>query len=256
MISDLAVIGFALFLHAHVWYAISLLKKRNDVADVAWGFGFILVAWFAFFVSDYRGWRGGLSAILVTIWGARLARHIHLRNREKAEDARYQAWRKAWGRWFALRSYAQVFLLQGLLTLFIASPIVIANLQPANRVSAFDLAGLAVWLLGFLCEALADRQLASFLKEPSNAGKLMQSGLWRYSRHPNYFGEIAQWWGLWLMALSVPHGWLVLLGPLTITFLIVRVSGIPPLESGMRFHPEFEAYAKRTSPLIPWVPKK
>lgn len=249
--SSFALLAGILFTYMNVWFLISLLKKRNDVADVAWGLGFILLAWTSFALSPTATMRGLIAGVLVTLWGTRLAWHIHERHAGKPEDYRYAAWRAAWGAWFVPRSYVQVYMLQGALLFIIALPLMLINSSAGNAFGALDMLGVLVWLFGFCFEAIGDAQLARFIKNPTNKGKLMQSGLWAYSRHPNYFGEITQWWGLWLMALAIPFGWMSVLGPLTITFLIVKISGIPLLEKKMEANPAFAAYKKRTSLLIP-----
>lgn len=200
--------------------------------------------------------RGLLVSTVVTIWGVRLAWHIHKRNKGKAEDYRYLAWRTAWGKWFYLRSYAQVYLLQGMFLFLIVLPVLFVNGSVGTALGLLDVLGMAIWLFGFYFEAVGDAQLARFMQNPENEGKLMQSGLWAYTRHPNYFGEVTQWWGLWLVALSVPHGLFGIIGPLTITFLILKVSGIPMLEKKMAEHPEFSEYSRRVSVFIPLPPKK
>ena len=247
-----AILAATLFVYMSFWFVVSLLKKRNDVADVAWGLGFILVAWTSYGISPDSGIRGLIVGILVTIWGTRLAWHIHRRNRGRPEDYRYQAWREAWGKWFYIRSYFQVYILQGVLLMVIATPIVLINGQTNNGLGLLDLLGALVWITGFIFESVGDAQLAQFIKNPANKGKLMQSGLWAYTRHPNYFGEITQWWGIGLMALTVPLGWLGIIGPATITFLIVKVSGIPLLEKKMAANPEFAEYQNKVPMLIPF----
>ena len=249
-------LALVLFVYMSSWFLVSLLRKRNDVADVAWGLGFVLMTWTSFFLSGTSGARGLLISTVVTIWGVRLAWHIHRRNRGKAEDYRYLAWRKEWGKWFYLRSYAQVYLLQGMFLVLIVLPVLFVNGSVGTALGLLDVIGMAVWLFGFYFEAVGDAQLARFIQNPENKGKLMQSGLWAYTRHPNYFGEVTQWWGLWLVALSVPSGLLGIIGPLTITFLILKVSGIPMLEKKMAEHPEFAEYARRVSVFIPLPPKK
>lgn len=245
-----------LFGYMTFWFLVSLVKKRNDVADVAWGLGFVLITWVSFFLADASGIRSMLVGMLVSIWGLRLAWHIHSRNKGKAEDYRYQEWRKAWGKWFYPRSYLQVYLLQGALLFLIASPVLRINEAPGTELGWLDGVGLAVWLVGFYFEAVGDAQLNRFIKNPENKGRLMQGGLWAYTRHPNYFGEVTQWWGIWLLALSVSNGWLSIIGPLTITFLILKVSGIPMLEKKMAQHPDFVEYKRKTSVFIPMIPKR
>lgn len=249
------ILVLLLFVYMNFWFVLSLIKKRNDVADVAWGLGFVLITWASFFISGTYGVRGLLVGILVSLWGLRLAIHIHKRNKGKAEDYRYLAWRKEWGRWFFIRSYFQVYILQGVFLFLVVLPVLLIN---KNSVSAFgflDMIGVLVWLFGFYFEAVGDSQLAGFIKNPENKGKLMQSGLWSYTRHPNYFGEVTQWWGIWIVALSVPNGLFGIVGPLTITFLILKVSGIPMLEKKMAENPEFADYKRRVSVFFPLPPK-
>lgn len=243
------------FIYMSLWFVVSLVKKRNDVADVAWGLGFVLVTWVSFFLSDDSGARGLLAGLLVSVWGVRLAWHIHTRNKGKTEDYRYLAWRKEWGKWFYIRSYVQVYLLQGILLFLIVIPVLFINKNAGGSLGLLDFVGVAVWLLGFYFEVVGDAQLARFIKDPTNKGKLMQSGLWAYTRHPNYFGEVTQWWGIWLIALSVPNGLLAIIGPLTITMLILKVSGIPMLEKKMAEHPDFAEYKRTVSVFIP-LPRK
>lgn len=248
-------LALLLWVYMSAWFVVSLVKKRNDVADVAWGLGFVLMAWASFFLSGASGVRGILVGVLVSIWGVRLAWHIHMRNRGRAEDYRYLAWRKEWGAWFYLRSYAQVYLLQGFLLFLIVVPVLLVNAHAGGPLGILDLLGVLVWLGGFYFEAVGDAQLAKFIKDPANKGKLFQSGLWAYTRHPNYFGEVTEWWGLWLIALATPYGLLGVIGPLTITFIILKVSGIPMLEKSMEKHPDFADYKRRVSVFIPRYPK-
>ena len=206
-----------------VAYIASLITKNSSIADVVWGLGFIGIAKALIIKSDSSSWVLYLMAVLVSLWGIRLAYHIGRRNIGKAEDFRYQAWRKKWGRWFSLRSYLQNFLLQGVLMVFIsASLIVAANSDViSSSLSWWQVAGILVWIYGFMFEIVADYQLAKFIKNNKKDGAIMQSGLWAYSRHPNYFGEIMQWWGLWLIVITLPYGLLAVISPLTITLLIL-----------------------------------
>jgi steroid 5-alpha reductase family enzyme len=191
----------------------------------------------------------------VSIWGLRMAWHIHRRNENKPEDYRYQKWRTDWGKWFYLRSYFQVYLLQGALLFLIALPVLVINKNSGSPPGLPDFVGVGVWLFGFYFEAVGDAELARFKKNPANKGKFLQTGLWAYSRHPNYFGEVTQWWGIWLVALSVPGGVFSVLGPLTITFLILQVSGIPMLEEKMEKNPAFADYQRRVSKFFPLRPR-
>lgn len=244
-----------LFVYMSLWFVVSLIKKRNDVADVAWGLGFVLMAWTSYLLSGTAGVRGLIVCTLVSIWGLRLAWHIQRRHTGKPEDYRYQAWRTEWGKWFYLRSYGQIYLLQGALLFFVVTPVLLINSSIASALGLLDAFGIVVWLIGFFFESVGDAQLARFIRNPENKGKLMQSGLWAYTRHPNYFGEVTQWWGLWIIALSTPLGWIGLIGPLTITFLILKVSGIPLLEKKMEENPSFAEYKRRVSVFIPLPPR-
>jgi steroid 5-alpha reductase family enzyme len=249
-------LALLLFVYMTAWFVVSLLKKRNDVADVAWGLGFVLLAWSSLVLEQTFFVRSLLVVMMVTIWGSRLAWHIHRRNKGKAEDFRYLAWRKEWGKWFYLRSYFQVYFLQGVLLFCVVMPVLVINSQPAQSLGFVELMGFVIWAIGFWFESTGDVELARFLKVPTNKGKLMQSGLWQYTRHPNYFGEVTQWWGIWVIAMAAPSGIIGIIGPLTITFLILKISGIPLLEKKMAEHPDFAQYKNRVSVFIPLPPRK
>lgn len=250
------VLGFALLAYVSFWFVVSLLYKRNDVADVAWGLGFVFLSWVSFFIFGKMGFLAIITNILVTIWGLRLALHIYQRNVGKPEDFRYLAWRKEWGKWFYVRSYFQVYVLQGFFLYLIVLPVLFINNNYLNNVNVLMVLGILIWIFGFYFEAVGDWQLDKFIKNPANKGKIMQEGLWKYTRHPNYFGEVTQWWGIWLLALSLPYGFFTIVGPIIITFLILKVSGIPMLEKKMQENKDFQDYAKRTSVFLPMFPKK
>jgi steroid 5-alpha reductase family enzyme len=237
-------------------FILALAKKNNGIVDTAWGLGFILVSLAVFLLHGDGQARQWLAVALVLIWGGRLVLHIHFRNRGKGEDFRYAAWRKSWGKYFLLRSFGQIFMLQGFLLLLIIAPVLLIVGQKQSPLNLLDGLGVLIWLTGFLFETIGDHQLSAFIKDPANRGKLMTRGLWNYTRHPNYFGEAALWWGIAIIALSAPRGWLGLTGPLVITFLLLFVSGVPLLEKKYRGRPDFEDYKKRTSIFIPWFPKK
>ena len=239
-----------------VWFVISLAIRRNDVADVAWGGGFIVAALASLAVSGRPTARAVLVTLLVVIWGLRLALHIGLRNRGKGEDARYRKWREDWGKYFVLRSFFQIYILQGILLLLTAIPVIVTITAKGTPFGVWDVLGVLVWVTGFLFEAIGDYQLIRFKKDPANRGRIMQYGLWKYTRHPNYFGEVSLWWGIYLIALSVQGGWMTIIGPVTITSLILGVSGIPMLEKHYEGNKAFEAYKQRTSAFFPMPPKR
>jgi steroid 5-alpha reductase family enzyme len=244
-----------LFGYMTFWFILSFIKKRNDIADIAWGFGFIMMSWVGFFVGNMTI-RGVLVNLLVTVWGMRLAWHIYKRNRNKKEDYRYAAWRKEWGKWFLLRSFLQVYILQGFFLYLIVQPVLFIHNEPGSILDIVDIIGILIWGIGFYFESTGDAQLKEFISNPENKGKLMETGLWRYSRHPNYFGEVTQWWGLFMIALSIPGSIFTIIGPLTITILILFVSGIPLLEKKYAGRPDYEEYKKRTSIFFPLPPKQ
>lgn len=237
-------------------FAISLFLSRSDIADVAWGIGFFVVSVAGLVSGGAPSDRSMLVSVLVGAWAFRLSLHIFFRNRGKTEDRRYAAWRESWGRWFPVRSFFQIFVLQGILLLIIAMPIVAIHVSPESVWTVFDLIGVLLWTIGFVFESVGDFQLLRFLRDPAHRGGVLSTGLWKFTRHPNYFGEVTVWWGIWFLSLSTPIGAISVLGPLTITFLILFVSGIPLLERGMAGNPKFEEYARRTNIFFPWFPKK
>lgn len=253
MSSALIFSAIAVFLFMQCAFVLSVIRKRNDLADIVWGIGFVVLAWL-FFPFAHPSIRSFVVTMLVTLWGLRLSFHIALRHKNKPEDERYAAWRRTW-KYFTLRSYVQIYLLQGLLLWIIAMPILAIHTSPYAALHWLDVVGLIVWIIGFGCEVIADKQLKAFLSHPAHKGKIMQTGLWRYSRHPNYFGEVTAWWGIFLMAVSVPQGILTIISPLMITALILFVSGVPMLERKYAGRPDFEEYKKRTSVFFPLPPR-
>lgn len=251
----LSYAALAVFCYMSILFVIALFKRDNSIADIGWGLGFVIVALLTFFLEQGFTARHILVTALVVIWGMRLSTHIYLRNRGKGEDPRYAAWRKKWGKWFVVRSFLQVFMLQGLLLLFIAFAIILVNSSSTGGLSILDICGLIVWIIGFLFESIGDYQLKRFIADEQNRGHILTTGLWRYTRHPNYFGEATMWWGIFLIALSVPYGWTAIISPAVITFLLLRVSGVILLEKEFTDNEEFNEYKRRTSAFIPWLPK-
>lgn len=235
--------------------AIFLWAQKIDnysIVDIAWGPGFALIAWGQYFFST-SGYAITIP-ILVTLWSLRLFFHIAKRNIGKPEDYRYQEMRKNWGKNIKLNAYVRVFLLQAGFQYLVALPITGAS-SPLYRPN-FLFLGTFIFLFGLLFETIGDQQLKDFVANRSSRDQVMQSGLWKFTRHPNYFGEATLWWGIYLVALSYGAPATVILGPLTITILVRYISGVPLLEKRYADNPNFQAYAKRTSVFIPMPPKK
>ncbi len=240
-----------------VWL-LSVRLRDASIADVCWGPGFLQLAWLYCFLSPVLSPRSWLVAALVTLWGARLSWHIFRRNRGKGEDPRYQAMRAVHGRAFWWRSLFTVFWLQGAILWFVALPLLVAirATQPA-ALTAVDGLGIVFFAIGFGFEVVGDYQLARFRAEPSNRGAVLDRGLWRYTRHPNYFGDATMWWGMYAMAASTPNGWLTVLSPSLMTLLLMRVSGVTLLEDGLKASkPGYRAYIARTPAFFPWFPRE
>lgn len=237
-----------------LWWGISVLIKRNDIADVAWGLGFVTLSLALFFYTGSPNVKTYIVLCMVGIWGVRLATHIALRHRGKPEDKRYQIMSETW-KYKRVQAYLSVFLSQGFFLLLVATPIVLFFFDKQPILHWYNLLGIAIWIFGFLFEAIGDYQLAKFITNPSKKGKIMRYGLWSYTRHPNYFGEISSWWGFYLFTLFTPFWYLGIIGPITITFLILGVSGIPMLEKHYEGNSEYDQYKKTTSAFFPLPPK-
>lgn len=248
-----AIVVFVYFL---LFFLVAQLIRNNSIVDMGWGAGFIVVALATLLIQGAYVERNLLLLLLVTIWGGRLTYYIVRRNWGKPEDFRYAKWRREWGRWVVPRAFLQVFMLQGFLMLVIGYPIILVNANPQPGLNVLDSLGLIVWLVGFYFESVGDKQMAEFKKNPANKGRIINVGLWKYSRHPNYFGEATMWWGIFLLSLSVPFGWSAIISPLAITLLLLYVSGVPMLEKKYKDNPEFQEYAKVTNKFFPWFPKK
>ena len=239
-----------------LWLA-SLALKNSSIVDIFWGTGFVIANWVYFALTpDGFPLRKWLIGILVTIWGLRLSVYILWRNWGKPEDFRYQVWRKEAGsNWWWL-SFFRVFLLQGILMLIISTPLLAAQRgeKPAHLI-LFDVLGGVVWATGFFFELVGDFQLARFKANPANKGKVMDRGVWRYTRHPNYFGDSAQWWGYYLIS-AFAGGWWTIFSPILMTLFLLRVSGVALLEKTLETRPGYKEYIEKTSAFIPWFSRR
>ena len=241
-----------------VGWLLSLIYKNVTLVDSLWGLGFVLIAWISFGLSEGYMGRKILIGIVTTAWGLRLSAHLAWRNWGKGEDPRYGSWRRASGERFWIISLFKVFLLQALFLWVIALAVQYGQIpgQPAYF-TWLDSTGLIIWLIGFGFETVSDWQLARFKNDAANRGKVMDRGLWGYSRHPNYFGECLIWWGIFFIALSTPNSAWTVISPLVITAVLLKMTGIPLMEKSIvDTRPGYRDYIRRTPTFIPWFPKK
>jgi steroid 5-alpha reductase family enzyme len=253
----LQAFGLIVILSTMVWL-ISIPIKNVSIVDVFWGIGFVVACAFYFYNTEGLASRKLLIMSLVTVWGLRLSLYIGWRNYGKGEDFRYQQFRKDYGPerywWF---SFFQVFLLQGTLIWIISSPLLAAQFYGADQpLGWLDYVGVTIWVIGFIFEAGGDFQMAKFKANPDNKGKLLNTGFWRYTRHPNYFGDATVWWGYSIFSFAAGSFWPII-APILMTGLILKVSGVSLLERTLKnTKPEYKKYIESTSAFFPWFPKK
>jgi len=238
-------------------FAVALAKGKHAVVDVVWGLAFVTVAVVSLAASagDGDGGRRALVTTMTALWGIRLATHIGLRSRGKGEDPRYEALLdKASGN-RSRYAFTHVYLTQAAVAWFVSLPVQVAYYH-RDGLGPLAAAGVAVWALGLCFEAVGDWQLGRFRADPSTKGKVLDTGLWRYTRHPNYFGDACVWWGLFLVAADRWPGVLTAASPLLMTWLLGKGTGKPLLEEGMRStRPGYDDYVRRTSGFLPLPPK-
>lgn len=240
-----------------ILYLLSLLLKRLDIADIGWGPTFILIYGLLFYSFGQDGLWGAVQytvGVLVMVWALRLAFHIWNQHRGRKEDRRYQSFRDHWEADWWWRSFFQVFLLQGFMAVLISLPLLHLSVQ-TKGFGILSIIGVALWLHGFYFEVLGDLQMSYFRKHRPEGKKFIDYGLWAKTRHPNYYGEIVMWWSLWLISIDQVWAWWPAIGPLVITYLLAKVSGVPKAEERFKGDKDFEEYKKRVRPLLP-IPKK
>jgi len=253
--TDITIIQIlTVFIYMNIGFVAAVIKRRNDLADVLWGPGFALLAILGAIFNPTA--INLFIAVMVSVWALRLMLHVGARFiKKKEEDYRYQKWRADWGKKWLIKTWIRVFMLQGFLLMMVSLSFILANRLDIGAWSLVQFVGITIFTFGFLFEVIGDWQLKEFIKKKENRGRIMQGGLWRYTRHPNYFGEVVLWWGIWLTTFSTPYFLFGVIGPLTILFLILKVSGIPLLEKKYEGRKEFEEYKKRTNAFFPWFPK-
>jgi steroid 5-alpha reductase family enzyme len=241
-----------------IWIA-SLILRDSSIVDIFWGAGFVVANWVYFALTpDGFPARKLLISILVTVWGLRLSLYILWRNWGKPEDFRYKKWREEEGqRWWWL-SFFRVFMLQGFLMWIISAPLLGAQISPTPaKLTFLDFLAIPVWAIGFFFEAVGDWQMARFKANPANKGKVLNTGVWRYTRHPNYFGDATQWWSYFLIAAAATGGFWTVFSPIIMTTFLLRVSGVTLLEKTLKeTKPQYKEYIETTSAFIPWFPRQ
>ncbi len=240
-----------------VWL-LSLLKRDVSILDIFWGLGFVLLSCFYRSLGPEIADRHWLLLALVTIWGFRLALYLLWRNWGHEEDARYQAMRAYRGENFWWMSLFTIFFLQGVLIWLIAMPLFVVQLSGGPPLWTWtDVIGVLCWGIGFFFETVGDWQLARFKANPANRGRVMSTGLWAYTRHPNYFGDAMVWWGYFLLVSAVPGSLWTIISPVIMTVLLLKVSGVALLEQTItERRPDYRDYITRTNAFIPWFPRK
>ena len=247
------------------WLA-SVALRNASIVDLVWGLGFVLVAWAVRLTVDGNSARQWLLVAMTTIWGLRLSAHLtwrnvgprrtapHLRNEE---DFRYQAMRRQWGARFWWVSLFTVFAVQGVLMWIVSLSVQLGQVPESPDLGVVALLGIVVWAVGFGFETIGDAQLARFKADPGSRGRVMDRGLWRYTRHPNYFGDACVWWGITLVAIESGLGAVGIIGAVVMTVLLRRVSGVTLLERSLRKRRAgYDEYMARTSPFFPRPPRK
>lgn len=248
-------LALVLFIYMLVAFAIGTWKKKNDVADVAWAMGVFVVGIFALSQDSDVSVRDALLATLIALWAFRLSGYVYVRNKNKPEDYRYAAWRAKWGDRPIWYGFWKVYMLQGLIIYLMGAPFLFTMLGTGPGIWWLDIVGIVVWLIGFVFETVSDQQLYQFKKHRENKGKVITHGLWKYSRHPNYFGEVALWWGFGIILFSGSMHIVSFLGAVLMTYFILYVTGIPMLEKRYEKDEVFQAYAAKTPKFFPWFPK-
>ena len=258
--TKLFLVGLAVLIFMTILFILSRIAGRTDIVDAGWGVAFIVAALAAFSLGDTNSFELDsthvLVLVLVVIWGVRLAYTITRRLLTHPEDKRYVALRKSWKGNELLNTYVRIFVAQAVLATIISIAAIHVMISPAQPIGVVGMIGATVWVVGFFFESLGDVQLKQFLSNKKNKGKLMTSGLWKYTRHPNYFGEATMWWGIYVIALSTPYGWVTIITPALITFLLLFVSGVPMTEKSFEGKKGWKAYKEKTSMFFPLPPQE
>ena len=241
-----------------ILWLISVFIKNVSIADILWALGFLFINLYYFLASDEFYTRKIILLVLVTLWALRLSIYLAWRNIGKGEDYRYQEFRKKYGEeryWWV--SFFQVFLLQGILIVLVSLPLLATNFETQNDyLNLFDYLAILFWVIGFIVESAGDYRLSKFKMNPNNKGKVLNTGLWKYTRHPNYFGDTIVWWAYAIFSIASQNYW-SFIGSIIMTLLIVKVSGVALLEKSLKDKKlEYLEYIRKTNSFFPWFPKK
>lgn len=236
-----------------LFFIVAQLRNNYGLVDVGWGSGFVVVAIYSLLRTEETGLRSLLVTVLVLLWGLRLSYHLLQRNWGQEEDYRYQNMKKDWDN-VALTGFFRVFMLQAAILLIISSPVSLINFSAPVKIGWLGILGIIIWVIGYYFEVVGDRQLRKFLARDDRQSEIMQEGLWKYTRHPNYFGEATMWWGIWLLAAPLKWGWLTIISPIGITLLLLYVSGVPLIEKSYEGNEEYQQYKEKTNKFVPWFP--
>lgn len=256
MLETIVLSASTVFVFMTFMFVIAQLLKNNSIVDIGWGIGFILISFMLLLSKPYTDNKDLVLSFMILVWGFRLAFHIYSRSRGKEEDFRYAQWRKDWGKNAVLYAFVKVFMLQGIIMLFVSLPIIVELNSNNDKLNLFSFIGIIVFASGLLFESIGDVQLYCFKRKSENKGRIITTGLWKYTRHPNYFGEALLWWGIAMFTIG-SELWIVsFIGPLILNLLLVFVSGVPMLEKKFEGNREWEAYKKVTPAFIPIIGKK
>jgi steroid 5-alpha reductase family enzyme len=250
------IAGITILIFMVLVYVYAQSVKNNSIVDVGWGLGFVITTFILVVVSGKISPAVLIMSLMILIWGIRLSFYIYIRNLGKPEDFRYANWRREWGKRQPIISFFRVFMLQGVIMWIIALPVMAVFSKKSHLIGIAGIAGIIIFISGLIYEGLADAQMKRFKSNPANKGKIITTGLWKYSRHPNYFGEALLWWGIGIYALSVSGYWYSLISPIIISLLLRYVSGVPMLEEKYKNREDFRDYADKTSVFIPFFGEK
>lgn len=247
MVSSIII---SVLIFVNIFFLLAVIRKNFSIIDIGWGLGFILIALVSY-MHHPLSFKSAVLLMVVVVWGTRLALDIFTRSRGKPEDHRYAKFRQEWEPHANLQAWIKVFMFQGILMMIVTLPVSAGIALESKTFGVINYLGILVWAFGFIFEVISDHYLNWWKAQPENKGKICTTGPWKYTRFPNYFGEVLSWYGVFLIAFELPIFWTII-GPITINFMILKVTGVPLLEEHYKNRPEYQEYAARTSRFIPF----